>query len=81
MKKFLENKDDESAETIRARRNTLQQNSMSLFEKAYKAKVYYFSHIKKQNAWLASAYFLPDMDLIDKYINKKFSTQWNRQED
>lgn len=39
VKKFLENKDDESAETIRSRRSTLQQNSMSLFEKAYKAKM------------------------------------------
>ena len=39
VKKFMANKEEETAETIRERRNTLQQNSMSLFEKAYKAKV------------------------------------------
>jgi molecular chaperone DnaK len=39
VKKFLENKEEESAESIRARRSTLQQNSMNLFEKAYKAKM------------------------------------------
>ncbi|XP_063715713.1 stress-70 protein, mitochondrial-like [Symsagittifera roscoffensis] len=39
VKKFMANKEEETAETIRERRNTLQQNSMSLFEKAYKAKM------------------------------------------
>jgi molecular chaperone DnaK len=39
VRTFLETQEDETAEAIRARRSTLQQNSMKLFEKAYSAKV------------------------------------------
>merc|ERR1712226_394532 len=39
VEKFLANKEDETAEAIRQRRNELQQNSMKLFEKAYASKM------------------------------------------
>merc|ERR1711972_778412 len=39
VEKFLANKEDETAEAIRQRRNDLQQNSMKLFEKAYASKM------------------------------------------
>jgi len=69
VEKFLANKEDETAEAIRQRRNDLQQNSMKLFEKAYASKM-------RQNESSSSNDATQDSSASSEEDEKKSNQSW-----